>query len=146
MSELVAKGYALKVPLNQAMLYSPPSPCSIILMYNVFKPLVSKLWQPRKHLLTYFHINLPRACTQLFLILLVLKKQLVNSFGHNVVIQHPCTWNYKHKVKSLFYLILKKTIKVGDIGEFGKYGKNDNFATFANRAWKFTNGLIYNGY
>ena len=41
---------------------------------------------------------------------------------------------------------MRGPIKDGDTGEFGKYGENDNFATIANRAWKFTNGLIYNGY
>ena len=40
---------------------------------------------------------------------------------------------------------MRGPIKVGDTGEFGKYGENDNIATIANRAWKFTNGLIYNG-
>jgi len=32
------------------------------------------------------------------------------------------------------------------VSDTGKYGENDNFATIANQAWKFTNGLIYNGY
>ena len=41
---------------------------------------------------------------------------------------------------------MRGPIKVGDTGEFGKYGENDNFATIANRVWKFTNGLICNGY
>ena len=41
---------------------------------------------------------------------------------------------------------MRGPIKVGGTGEFGKYGENDNFATIANPAWKFTNGLIYNGY
>ena len=41
---------------------------------------------------------------------------------------------------------MRGAIRAGDAGEFGKYGENDNFATIANRAWKFTNGLIYNGY
>ena len=41
---------------------------------------------------------------------------------------------------------MRGPIKVGDTGEFGKYDENDNFATIANRPWKFTNGLIYNGY
>ena len=41
---------------------------------------------------------------------------------------------------------MRGPIKVGDAGKFGKYDENDNFVTIANRAWKFTNGLIYNGY
>ena len=59
-------------------------------------------------------------------------------FGEN---DNFATFANKAKHKAM-----RGPIKVGDTGKFGKYGENDNFATIASRAWKFTNGLIYNGY